>query len=645
MFRWMNSKIITKLFTESKSLVRIGIFCIRSGEVIPSWRHPAFAKIIGFSLMVIASAIITSGSSYALTPQEIFSTSERSVLALEVFDKKGGLISAHSAILLDSDQAVTQCDLLNGDTTLKLRIGDNSYSAKPIFKDFSRNLCTLRISEYSSSSQIKTSDLDPQVGAKVYAISNALGLGISISEGVVSGVRQINGEILIQFTAPIAPGSEGGGLFDNNGILIGLINYQQRDGQNVNFAFPARWLNNIDQRIAIVDAATAWRDKTHTLQREENWTELAALAGKWTESLPDSVEAWLLLAFAQVKLKKWPDVEKACRQVLKRDPNNQRGKGLLASALLGLEKGQEALDMARSLLEYRKEDGGTWVFIAYFELALGHIDEAKASFERAIQLEPWNINANSALAQLARRSNDWNLAIISQRNIVRFYPDNIDAWMRLADDYIISDRAERALNCTEKILEIAPANADAMLLRGRSLHLLKRHKEATESFKAGLARNPAVPALGWKWLGDIYYELKLFPEAIAAFREAVKLDPKKPSYRAELAIALKDARNFDEALAFFEQLKEEDPKDPFPWRQLGFVNAFLAQDEKATLYLEKSLSLSPNQPKVWTALMEVYHRVGRRDEVKRAYQKLKMLDRTWSDIAYKRLLLPFGDMP
>jgi hypothetical protein len=67
-------------------------------------------------------------------------------------------------------------------------------------------------------------------------------LELSLSAGLVSQLRGAEGAPLVQTTAPIAPGSSGGGLFDERGRLVGLTTFQRERGQNVNFALPAEWV-------------------------------------------------------------------------------------------------------------------------------------------------------------------------------------------------------------------------------------------------------------------------------------------------------------------------------------------------------------------------------------------------------------------
>lgn len=81
------------------------------------------------------------------------------------------------------------------------------------------------------------------VGEAVVAIGHPLGLAATVSDGLVSAVRELDpGARILQITAPIAPGSSGGPLIDVHGQVIGLVVATVRGGQNLNFAVPSSYL-------------------------------------------------------------------------------------------------------------------------------------------------------------------------------------------------------------------------------------------------------------------------------------------------------------------------------------------------------------------------------------------------------------------
>ncbi len=92
----------------------------------------------------------------------------------------------------------------------------------------------------------------PEVGEKIYAIGHPMGLEKTVSEGIVSAIRQLPnlGEI-IQITAPISPGSSGGPVFDAAGRVIGVARATFKTGQNLNFAVPGKKVLALKQSTGI----------------------------------------------------------------------------------------------------------------------------------------------------------------------------------------------------------------------------------------------------------------------------------------------------------------------------------------------------------------------------------------------------------
>lgn len=80
-------------------------------------------------------------------------------------------------------------------------------------------------------------------GDRVVAIGHPLGLGNTVSDGLVSAVRELDAEHkVLQISAPIAQGSSGGPLLDERGQVIGVAFLVAEEGQNLNFAVPVNYL-------------------------------------------------------------------------------------------------------------------------------------------------------------------------------------------------------------------------------------------------------------------------------------------------------------------------------------------------------------------------------------------------------------------
>jgi len=77
------------------------------------------------------------------------------------------------------------------------------------------------------------------VGEQVFAIGSPLGLERTVTEGILSTkTRLLGGELYLQTTAQINPGSSGGPLFNMRGEVIGVTNMKITFGEGLGFAIP-----------------------------------------------------------------------------------------------------------------------------------------------------------------------------------------------------------------------------------------------------------------------------------------------------------------------------------------------------------------------------------------------------------------------
>jgi len=97
----------------------------------------------------------------------------------------------------------------------------------------------------SRTSPLPLGVVRPTIGERIFTLGNPLGLEGTISEGIVSGIRQLEDGELYQITSPISPGSSGGPVLNSRGEVIGIATAALRVGQNLNFAVPSASLDQL----------------------------------------------------------------------------------------------------------------------------------------------------------------------------------------------------------------------------------------------------------------------------------------------------------------------------------------------------------------------------------------------------------------
>lgn len=204
------------------------------------------------SMRSLAAALLLGAVTvvHALEANEIFKRADPSIVVITTKDKAGKGIQG-SGILIGPRDVVTSCHVLTDATRISVKQGDVTRSGTIRYQDSARDLCQVQIDDHfpdgkPASSFVKSADLE--VGQSVYAISAPRGLERTISRGIVSGLRdQQDGSKLVQTDASISPGSSGGGLFDSEARLIGIITFGLVQ-ENLNFAIPADWIEQLGVR-------------------------------------------------------------------------------------------------------------------------------------------------------------------------------------------------------------------------------------------------------------------------------------------------------------------------------------------------------------------------------------------------------------
>lgn len=210
----------------------------------------------------------------ALEPSELFEQVSPSVWVVRTFDGAERPVGQGSAVVIAPGRLITNCHVLAKSKVVMVRRRNVMYEAKLEHADAPRDLCQLSVEGFATTPVKMGSLASLKVGQKVYAIGNPRGLEVTLSEGLVSGLRgelpglplDQGGSNIIQTTAPISPGSSGGGLFDAEGRLIGITTAHRRDSQNINIALPVDWIAEVPGRAAAA------------LEKRKAPTQLAAAA-------------------------------------------------------------------------------------------------------------------------------------------------------------------------------------------------------------------------------------------------------------------------------------------------------------------------------------------------------------------------------
>lgn len=206
---------------------------------------------------------LTSTSFNSVTVAENCSDSvvEITTESVQNSDRFGQFVSegAGSGVIVTTDgYIVTNNHVIDGASKITVTLASGSeYTATLIGKDSKTDLAVIKINETSLKAATFGSSASLRVGEPVVAIGNPLGeLGGTVTSGIISALdRQIEIDnekmTLLQTDAAVNPGNSGGGLFDSNGLLVGVVNAKSSgsDIEGLAFAIPVDTAKNVIKQL------------------------------------------------------------------------------------------------------------------------------------------------------------------------------------------------------------------------------------------------------------------------------------------------------------------------------------------------------------------------------------------------------------
>jgi len=183
-------------------------------------------------------------SQKALSAAELFKRVQRSVFIVlasrSVSDARDRDIMQGSAVAVSEHLLLTNCHVVMDRPLIKLVHEGRRAKATLVAADDDTDRCVIKTDiVLTPIGGVRTLD-SLAVGERVFAIGAPLSLELTLSEGLVSGIRREPTRNLVQTSAPLSPGSSGGGLFDERANLVGITTLASINGaQNLNFAIAA----------------------------------------------------------------------------------------------------------------------------------------------------------------------------------------------------------------------------------------------------------------------------------------------------------------------------------------------------------------------------------------------------------------------
>ena len=242
------------------------------------WRRgkPMRKTALRFIFFLLAASCTVNAQTQNTT-EDLVKKSSDAVVLIFVSDS-GKDTGLGSGFIISSDgKIVTNYHVIKGADKALVKLTNGAFfpveavlasdpvSDLAIIKVAGKNLPTLRLGDSETV----------QAGERVVAIGNPLGLETTVTDGIVSALRKEATASWIQTTAPVSPGNSGGPLLRLDGTVVGVITWNLKLGQNLNFAATSNEVSTLLEKPTNAKPLTT-SEKAVEVPSSRIWTSLSS---------------------------------------------------------------------------------------------------------------------------------------------------------------------------------------------------------------------------------------------------------------------------------------------------------------------------------------------------------------------------------
>jgi tetratricopeptide (TPR) repeat protein len=349
-----------------------------------------YPRLFPIALVLLLASVVHAEESLPALVKRV----KPAVVAIATYDTNGEAVMTGSGFFLRPGQVVTNLHVVRGAVRAEIKTLDGKGKVFPVngvlAVDEEGDLALLSVEmplERARTSEL-ASEL-PDEGETIFVIGNPLKLEGSVSDGIVSAVREVpNSYRIIQITAPISHGNSGSPVFNLRGQVLGVVTVKVTNGQNINLAIEAARVGALraSKLQPLSDLTVKSKgDVAESLYRsgiESLWLGNYDNAVGYFENAvnknPRRAEAWVQVGYCKVKQGKIQEAIRAYTQALQLKPTDAEIHNKLGDAYYYSDRLREAIESYSEAARLRPDWAETFynLAIAYFES--GNLSRAAA---------------------------------------------------------------------------------------------------------------------------------------------------------------------------------------------------------------------------------------------------------------------------
>ncbi|MCU0239425.1 MAG: tetratricopeptide repeat protein [Pyrinomonadaceae bacterium] len=407
-----------------------------------------------------------------------------SAVAIETFDAKGELLSRGSGFFIATDKVITNNHVIEKSARVEVHLFNNKkFPVKGVLAvDGEGDLAILQVDvPQNLAIPLSIEKLVPQEGESIVVIGNPYGLEGSVSNGIVSAVREISGYgKIIQITAPISPGSSGSPVVNMRGQVIGVATLQAAEGQSLNFAVPSERIFSLKlnevKTFALLNAENQ-RNKRATAERfysqglgilsRDDYPKAIPYFEKASEIDPNYAEAWYQLGFCYGMLNRHQDALKASRQAARLRPEWAEVHANIGASSYALAQFKDALESYRNAAKINPDNADTQYALGLTFNKLGRTDEEILAYKRAVDIRNDHVNALEKLGNAYFKQKRFADAF-KAFDMLKIYKQDAKNYNSLGECLIELNKSEESIEYFNNALGVNPDYDKARYNLGRA---------------------------------------------------------------------------------------------------------------------------------------------------------------------------------
>lgn len=339
-----------------------------------------------FVVSFVLTACLPQATSAQESLPELVRRVKPAIVAIVTYDAKGDALTTGSGFFIRPGEVVTNLHVIRGARRTDVKTLDGKGRVHEVAGllavDEEGDLALMRVN--MSTDRPRSSELAaslPEEGETVFVIGNPLKLEGSVSNGIVSAVREVPGVgKIIQTTAPISHGNSGSPIFNLKGQVVGVVTVKVTNGQNISLAIGSdrvrelkpgalRNLAEIPAKDKILDVGDAlYRTALDSLWLG-NYDHAVSYFENAVNRNPKRADAWIQVGYCKVKQGKNEEAIKAYQHALRLKPSSEEVLNKLGDAFYYAGRIPEAIQSYKEAarLHPKRAEAFYNLALVYFE--------------------------------------------------------------------------------------------------------------------------------------------------------------------------------------------------------------------------------------------------------------------------------------